>query len=282
MSLSPAETIVSGWEASLELKFSAKNNATVLAKNKHYGPLMVQKPFYPENKKCCHIYLIHPPGGIVGGDILEINSTLESESHALITTPAANKFYRSDGRKAKQDQTFHLADNSILEWLPQETVYFNDAITHSKTKFCLTETSQLFAWEIQCLGLPAQEELFNSGSCLQKLEVWQNNQPLLLESNRFMGGDNLMSATWGMHKKTAVGTFVLTDSEHKIDRQIVLDAQSDFQNLNSSCTHFNKLFVIRAMAMYAEPIKDFFIYLWHKLRPILLNLSPCPPRIWQT
>ena len=282
MSPALAKSDSTGWEAHLDLRFSLKNDTTVLTDNKHYGPLMVQKPFYPESKQCCHIYLIHPPGGIVGGDILEINSTLDNGSHALITTPAANKFYRSDGRLAHQDQSFHVDDNAILEWLPQETVYFNDAITHSKTKINLEETSKFFAWEIQCLGLPAQKELFNSGSCLQKFEVWRNQKPLLLESNRFIGTDNLLTSPWGMNKQTAVGTFALTDIDRIIDRDIVLDLLKDFPLINSSCTHVNGLFIIRTMAMYAEPIKEFFICLWHKLRPILLNLSPCPPRIWQT
>ena len=282
MAAALAKSVSTGWEASLELEFKLKNNTTVLSKNKHYGPLMVQKPFYPESNNCCHIYLIHPPGGIVGGDTLKINSTLENHSHALITTPAANKFYRSAGYLANQDQTFHVTNNAILEWLPQETVYFNDALTYSKTKIHLDKNSKFFAWEIQCLGLPAQQELFRSGSCLQKFEVWRNQKPLLLESNRFIGADNLLNTPWGMNKQTAVGTFALTDIDQNIDRSIILESLKKFPSINSSCTHINGLFVIRAMAMYAEPIKEFFIFLWQKIRPILLNIAPCPPRIWQT
>ncbi|MEM7304429.1 MAG: urease accessory protein UreD [Pseudomonadota bacterium] len=254
----------------------------MLTNNEHYGPLMVQKPFYPESEACCHIYLIHPPGGIVGGDVLHVHSDSGPDTHALITTPAANKFYRSDGRVAQQEQIFHVNDNAVLEWLPQETVYFNDARCHSKTKIHLTDTSKLLAWEIQCLGLPAQKELFSSGHCLQKLEIWRNQKPLLLECNRFIGNDNLLTSPWGMNRQTATGTFVLTDSALKINRSQVLDILNQFPEINSSCTHYNDLFIIRALAMYAEPIKDLFIRLWESLRPVLLDLTPCPPRIWQT
>ena len=172
--------------------------------------------------------------------------------------------------------------NKSGEWLPQETVYFNDALSHSKTKIILNETSKMFAWEVQCLGLPAQKELFNSGSCLQHFEVWQKQQPLLLESNRFIGSDSQLSSPWGMNKQTSVGTFALTDRETRIDRSQVLGLLKNFPDAVSACTHVNGLFVIRALAMYAEPIKDLFIKLWEVLRTIILDLSPCPPRIWQT
>ena len=272
----------SGWEARLDLGFALRGSKTALAENAHYGPLMVQKPFYPENDSCCHIYLIHPPGGIVGGDQLSINVHLEACTHALITTPAANKFYRSDGRQAIQNQIFNVKDDAILEWLPQETVYFNDALCHTKTKIILSQTSKMFAWEVQCLGLPAQEELFCNGSCLQHFEVWRDDKPLLLESNRFIGQDTQMTSPWGMNKQTAVGTFALTDHGTKIDRTTVIALINEFPEVVSSCTHIHGLFVIRALAMYAEPIKEMFIQLWEVLRPLILDLSPCPPRIWQT
>ena len=271
-----------GWQAHLNLGFALKGQKTVLTENAHIGPLLVQKPFYPEDDSCCHIYLIHPPGGIVGGDELSINVNVDTHSHTLITTPAANKFYRSDGRLAVQNQIFNVSKDATLEWLPQETVYFNDARSHSKTKIILSETGKLFAWEVQCLGLPAQKELFTSGSCLQHFEVWQNHQPLLLETNRFIGQDSQLTSPWGMNKQTSVGTFALTDRETRIDRSQVLSLLQDFPDTVSACTHANGLFVIRALALYAEPIKELFIKLWEVLRPILLERSPCPPRIWQT
>ncbi len=76
------------WQASLDLAFTVKNKKTILSKNLHFGPLMVQKPFYPELVKVCHVYLLHPPGGVVHGDQLKININIDSSAHALITTPA--------------------------------------------------------------------------------------------------------------------------------------------------------------------------------------------------
>ena len=107
------------WFARLELAYKKNSTAkTILSHRLHQGPLVIQKAFYPEND-VCHSYLIHPPGGIVGGDVLELDTVLHPNTHVLITTPAANKFYRSQQRTAHLTQTIEVKQNAILEWLPQ-------------------------------------------------------------------------------------------------------------------------------------------------------------------
>lgn len=243
---------------------------------------MVQKPFYPEPNGCCHIYLIHPPGGIVGGDSLQLNAHLDQNSHTLITTPAATKFYRSTGALATQTQIINLEDNAILEWLPQETVYFNKAHAASVTRINLGEHNRFFAWEIQCLGLPAQKEYFNSGHCRQKLEIWKKNKPVLLETNRLLGGDELLNANWGLQGHKSVGTLVASSHDTVLDHYAFNCLLEKYEGLHGSHTQLNDLIIVRAMSFYAEKIKDFFIALWTMLRPKILNFESSTPRIWHT
>jgi len=74
-----------GWEARIELGFERRHRRTVMAR-RHYGPLAVQKPFYPEGE-ICHTYLIHPPGGIEvwreGMPLLIERARLEGGSNLL-------------------------------------------------------------------------------------------------------------------------------------------------------------------------------------------------------
>ena len=269
------------WKANIDLVFKNTGCKTVLASKRHCGPLLVQKPFYPEKQNCCHIYLIHPPAGIVGGDSLTVNANLLDDAHALITTPAATKFYRSNGHLAEQTQTINLASKSILEWLPQETVYFNGADAFSKTRINLSHQSKFIAWEIQCLGMPANNEDFSHGLCRQKLEIWQDNMPLLLECNRLHGGDKLLHSSWGMHNNKSIGTLVAGKADECL-LKIVKDQSKEYNAILCGCTFLNGLLIIRAMAKYAEQVKEFFISLWQLLRPQILDLCACPPRIWQT
>src|SRR5262245_47867081 len=157
------------WQARLELRFRAARDRTVLAERRHLGPLVVQRPFYPEGG-ICHVYLVHPPGGIVGGDALELQVQAEPGSHALITTSAATRFYRAGPHPhASLRQTLHVQD-ATLEWLPQETIVFDGARARSRTQVHLQGTSRFLGWEILCLGRPANAERFLHGDLHQDFE----------------------------------------------------------------------------------------------------------------
>ena len=273
---------IRNWEAKLNLKFEYKNDRTILTNRRHHGPLLVQKPFYPEQPDCCHVYLIHPPAGIVGGDSLTIEASIGEYAHGLITTPAATKFYRSNGFLSSQTQIFNLAPNAILEWLPQETIYFNSANAESKTRINANIDSNLIAWEIQCLGRPTNKEDFLDGHCMQKLEIWVDNKPLFLECNRLTGNSNILNSAWGLRSNKSIGTLVTTDNKQNSLLEIVKEHASSFTTITHGCTRLNGYILIRAMAHYAEELKAFFVSMWEIIRPSLLKLETCPPRIWQT
>ena len=169
-----------GWQATLDLQFQFLGGKTTLASRRHVGPLTVQRPFYPE-AETCHLYLLHPPGGIVGGDELTISATIDADCHTLITMPGASKFYRSSGAQARLQQTLTLAENSTLEWLPQDAIFFPGANAALSTAFHLAASSTLLAWDLLCLGRPVIGEAFSHGALANRLEVWVDGSPLLIE-----------------------------------------------------------------------------------------------------
>jgi urease accessory protein len=65
-----------GWRAQLKLQFAARDGTTYLPVRHHHGPLLVQRVFHPEGAPC-HAYLVHPPGGVVGGDELKLEVDVE-------------------------------------------------------------------------------------------------------------------------------------------------------------------------------------------------------------
>ncbi len=160
-----------GWQATLDLRFHQAGGKTVLASAQHVGPLTVQRPFYPE-EETCHLYLLHPPGGIVGGDELTISAHLAPGCHTLITMPGASKFYRSSGAQALVRQQLTLAPQATLEWLPQDAIFFPGANARLFTTFHLCASSRLLAWDLLCLGRPVIGETFSHGTLSNRLEVW--------------------------------------------------------------------------------------------------------------
>jgi len=123
-----------GWKAELALGFERRGAKSVLAARRHDGPLALQKPLYPEGEGVCHAIVLHPPGGIAGGDELEIAARVGEGAHALLTTPGAGKWYRSAGAWARQSLGFEVARGACLEWLPQETIVFDGALAGMRSE----------------------------------------------------------------------------------------------------------------------------------------------------
>src|SRR5438132_12824784 len=140
-----SEPVAASWKARLSLSFARDGNRSVLAERSHVGPLVVQKPLYPEGDAVCHAIVVHPPGGIAGGDELALDVRCERGSHAVLTTPGAGKWYRSAGPWAKQSLAFDVA--GTLEWLPRETIVFDGALAAFECAVNLSDGARYIGWE---------------------------------------------------------------------------------------------------------------------------------------
>jgi urease accessory protein len=108
-----------GWHAALQLDYQRKADRTDVA-HLHKGPLRVLKSLYPEGPEICHTVLVHPPSGLVGGDRIDIRLTVNPQAHALITTPGAKRFYRTEKGLASQEIVAKVCQNARLEWKMHE------------------------------------------------------------------------------------------------------------------------------------------------------------------
>lgn len=274
----------SGWAARLQLEYQRRGERTVLARRQHFGPLLVQRPFYPQGESCCHSYLIHPPGGVVGGDRLDLDVSLGPQAHTLITTPAAGKFYRSGGAVATQLQHLKVADGALLEWLPQETILFAGAKVEAVTRVDLSATAQFAGWEILCLGRPASKEVFTLGALRQRLEIWREGRPLLLERSRWVGGSEAQRASWGLAGQPVFGTMVITgdfNEQLEVLHEMLAGAEKCF-----ALSQLPHLFIARYLGDDALEARHGFTRIWQHLRPLLGEGLPgdtsALPRIWNT
>jgi urease accessory protein len=263
-----------GWRASLALLFRHTPEKTVLASARHSGPLTVQRPFYPEGETC-HLYLLHPPGGIVGGDELDISVTLEAESHALITMPGASKFYRSHGPLARLSQRFELAENAVLEWLPQDTLFFPGARATLNNVFHLQDGARLLAWDLFCLGRPVIGETFSHGEIASRLEVWKNDEPLLIERLHLADGD--LSA---IADQPWIGSLIF----YPANETMLDDVREQLTPLETyaGATLTDGLLMVRFLSSDNLICQRAMREIWQALRPQLLNKPPMLPRIWLT
>ena len=270
------------WRAQLDLEFSKSNNRTILSHRKHFGPLQVQKPFYPEINGTCHVYILHPPGGVVAGDRLNISIDVDSNAHALITTPAAGKFYRSAGPIAVQKQIIKVASKAILEWFPSENILFSGSKAQIQTKVELVHDSHFVGWEISCLGRPASEEIFSQGKLDQRFEVWRDGKPLRIERLNLRGGDPALQAKWGLLGFPVIGSMVcVTDKKKLIDSLRTITNVAIGEEI-FSVTQVDGAILCYFLGNSVERARNCFISAWKILRQEVIGFEAVEPRIWKT
>jgi urease accessory protein len=274
---SPQPPAPRGWQAALDLRYEARGAKTILAHRKHVGPLIVQRPFYPEGG-VCHSYIVHPPGGVVGGDELALNVECEPGAHAVLTTPAAAKFYGSEGLIARQSQCLSVRDAS-LEWLPQETIYYPGAIVRSTTRVHVTAQSRFLGWEIACLGLPAREQAFAQGGLQLGFELWNGDAPRYLDRLQVRGGSDALTSSWGWAGEPCLGTMLAWPARREwveLARSVACDA------VQIAVTLVDGVLVCRCLGKQAETVRTALINVWQVLRPELFGVAAMKPRIWAT
>jgi len=275
-----------GWRAELALGFSECDGRTTLSQRRHSGPLRVQRPFYPE-PQVCHVYILHPPGGIVGGDTLQIQALAGERAQVLLTTPAANKFYRSkDGASARLHQSLTVEAGASLEWFPQESIVFDGAWVDSATRVELARDANFMGWEITCLGRRAAQEVYTQGEYRQNFEIWREGRPLWIERACVTGGSAVLNGAWGLAGFSVTGSFVcITKKSGAV--QCVRDAVAQIapsQNGDDlfSATQRDEVLICRYLGHSAEQARHYFIRAWEVLRPLVSERAACAPRIWAT
>jgi urease accessory protein len=275
-----------GWHGHLQLDYRHDGQRTI-ALDRHHGPLRVLQRLYPEGDAVCHQVLVHPPGGIVGGDVIELDATLAEGSHALITTPGATRFYRSNGPLAVQQVHATLAPGSRLEWLPMETIAYRRCEVENRLRFDIAPGAQMLGWDVLALGLPAANEPFDEGRYLQQLSlpgVW-------LERGLIDGRDHLLrQSPVGLAGHTVMATLWLADGQAigRTQTEALIDAAREHIQASALPTTAGVsapregLLVLRALAHQVEPAMALLQKVWATWRQVHWGLKPCPPRVWRT
>jgi urease accessory protein len=276
-------TVPRGWTGQLRLRYVRDAGRTRLAAREHRGPLTIQRPFYPEGPAVSHTYLLHPPGGIVGGDELHLEVEAGNGAHALLTTPAATKLYRSAGANASVQQAFRVERASMLEWLPQEVIAYDGSRATLATRVDLTEDARFIGWETLALGRPAAGEAFEQGRLTQTLDIQRDGRPLLRERLELTGSDPLLRAPWGLAGHVVVSTLVAVGPPARLDAVLGPLRECFAERPGAvAASDLGGLLVVRGLHQRTRDATSTLIDTWRLLRPALSDRPARPPRIWAT
>jgi urease accessory protein len=266
-----AEPLTGAWTAQLALGFEAADGRTVLTRRASDGPLVVQKPLYPEGPQVCQAIVVHPPGGIAGGDHLLLETRVEKGSAALLTSPGAAKWYRSGGSWARQQLSFDV--RGALEWLPRETIVFDGALAELECEVRLAAEARYIGWEIICLGRTGSGERFRRGRMRIATRIFRGEELVWLERGEVEGGGALMGSPVGLAGCTVFGTLVATG----VSSTLAVECKK-----LAATTLLPGLLVARYLGDSTEAAFAGFASIWKLLRPQVMGREAMPPRIWST
>lgn len=293
----------SRWCGALSLRFANRGARTVIAHRRHEGPFCVQRPFYPGDG-ACHVYLLHPPGGLAAGDELRLDVEVEPGAAALLTTPASTKFYRSAGAPSVQAQALRVAARASLEWLPLDTILFGGSRARIATDVYLEPGAHFLGWEVTTLGRPLSGDSYATGTLEQRTNIYLGSddghpEPLLLERMRWRAGDAMLGAPWGLAGFGVCGAlYAYPADEHLLAlvRERLGAAAPSIESLPAAgpaavpasvealygATLLGALLVVRCLARETEAMRTALERVWSALREPVVGRVAHAPRIWKT
>ena len=274
------------WQASLTVNYALEQGRTT-ARYLHNGPLRILQTLYPEGDAICHNVLVHPPGGLVGGDRLDIQLHAGADAHALLTTPGATRFYKSDTETAQQHTRIKLDAGARLEWLPLEALCYPGCLAENRLQLDLAPGAEMMGWDVTALGLPAAGQPFDSGRFCQHLEmpgIWLErgvvaaSDRLLMDSRLGLNGQRCMATLFFCAGTTLVRARVLRalESARSASASVVLDS-----SVGATCPN-GRVVVVRILSPLVEPAMRLLRTVWAAWRQELWQLQAPLPRIWST
>jgi len=274
------------WHAQLDIDYALEQQRSV-ARHSHQGPLRVLQSLYPEGDTICHNVLVHPPGGLVGGDTLEVRIQAGGASHGLLTTPGATRFYRSAGEWALQKTSITLADQARLEWLPLESIAYNQCLAENHLTLRLAAQAECMGWDVTALGLPSANLPFVQGQYLQHMElpgVWLERGLIDAADQRLMNGALGLAGQRCMASLFFVSGSALERNRRELGLALAREqiATHALSGLASATCPNAQVMVLRVLAPLVEPAFQLLRQVWQVWRRHFWQIPGTPPRIWST
>jgi len=258
------------------LERDPQTSKTVATELQSKVPLQVQKILHIEESfpEIAYVYIMSPSGGILQGDRLRIDISLENNAHAHITTQAATKVYRMNRNYATQMVNLFVGDGCYLEFVPDQLIPYRNARFYQRVKLQVHENATAVYSEIITPGRVASgEHMQYNICCLKTVATDQNSRlrfidSLLLEPKKQKLFDNFMGT-----KSVFANMYILTKKTNANDLSDAIHNMLDKSSVSGSATvlpRHDGIFA-RMIADTADEIKSAVNIILNKIRNDILN-----------
>lgn len=271
--------------ARLSLGFRKEEGATRLVEREHFGPLLVQKPLYPEGREVCQVVIVHPPGGVVGGDQLEITARVGAAASTQITTPGASKWYKANGHVSHQAIRLDVGAKGVLEWVPQETIFFDNVDVKLDHRVVMEKEASYIGCEILCFGRTASGESFTGGRIRQCTRIQYEGKLIWFEQLRLAGGSAGMKSPLLLAGNTICATLIAVGKA--VSPTVLAAAREEAGEIAKGVGHLGisqlkPVITARYLGNSSETAREVMLHIWGLLRPEMVGREAMVPRMWRT
>ena len=155
-SSSVIETV--GRRGALSYEFERVGPRTILTRSSCTSPWHHFPPSYLDDSGCAYTWLVNPSGGLVGGDHVSVEAQLHAHTHVLMTSPSANRVYRSPSEPAVQEVRLSVGPDARLEWVPEVTIPFAGSRFRQSIHVDLAPGATVVLWDAIASGRVAMRE----------------------------------------------------------------------------------------------------------------------------
>ena len=172
----------------LRLDYGRQDGKTIVTRSSCSSPWHLFPPIYLDETGQAHTLLLNPSGGLVGGDHLSIDLALAAEAQVLISTPSANRVYRSVSDVSVQRIKMTVGPGAVLEWIPEVTIPF------AGSRFCQTlyvkvkRGATVFLWDAIAAGRIARGERWAFTSLENEIRITTASGEAVLERYHLIPG----------------------------------------------------------------------------------------------
>ena len=115
--------------------------------------------------------LINTAGGLTGGDRFQTEVRVGEGARAVVTTQASERIYRASSGRTVIVNRVHVAAGASLEWLPQETIVYEEARLDRTLEVSVEPGGEALLAEAVVFGRTAMGETVRRGTFLDRWRV---------------------------------------------------------------------------------------------------------------
>ena len=177
-----------GRRGALSYEFEQAGPRTVLTRSSCTSPWHYFPPSYLDDSGCAYTWLVNPSGGLVAGDHVSVEAQLHAGTHVFMTSPSANRVYRSLSEPARQDIRLLVGPGARLEWVPEITIPFAGSRFRQSIHVDLAPGATVVLWDAMASGRVARHERWAFASLENEICINTSLGKSLVERYRLVPG----------------------------------------------------------------------------------------------